>query len=301
MNFTKRLGFLACSALVFTSILQAVPLGLDLTAGIGQRRDRVFCTNKFFTPVLFEIDDFDTSMSLYEATVKGDWFMDEWILRFDVGYGWNGDGRYKETFTVPNVATEKFTCHIDHATAFDFSIGEGYLFPIDDYYFVGPVAGWAYHQQKFRTIEALSDGVPIPFITGIKYNDRWSGPWLGIDAIFCSDEITVHIGYQYCWADWHAKWQLEGPDIFGVIFSDRRKSTNAHGNTLFLNGRYYPFCPEWSIGLGLKYEVWKAINGTVKPLHGSFDDVGFSSIQEFEMRHARWDSFQATFDASLSF
>lgn len=274
---------------------------LDLTN--GYRHDKVTAKINAYDPpgTLVDIDDLKAkNMDIYQLGLKGKWACCDCFMRIEGEYGWGSDGKYTETSTIPNVGSIHSESGIHKVRVKDFSVAGGYLCPLFECFSIGPVAGWSYHSQRFKLKNnAHTDGIADPILNGLKYSNRWQGPWAGVDLAFYACEFTFNAGYEYHWAHWHADWTLDGPDVSGA-FSDRRKSTHAHGQVVYLDARWN-YCSCWNIGLGLKFQEWRAIRGREKPQAGSFAAVGLSNTEVDKVKHATWCSFAITADIGYTF
>lgn len=241
------------------------------------------------------------SVTMYQAGAKGQiGLCDYWFLKAYGYYSWGNHGRYHDKQTFPDLTTSESEANIHQSRARDFQIGGGYLYPVDGCWGcwgLGPVGGWAYNDQRIKINHATTDGFPDPLLDGLRYTTRWSGPWLGVDAVYRCCDFLVYGGFEYHWAYWHGSWDLDGPDVPGVVFSDRRRCRLGHGYVLYLDAEW-EFCAGWHVGAGLKWQTWEARNGREHPKVGDFEDfgeaLGLTSTEFDKVKNTRWMSLQAT-------
>jgi len=213
-------------------------------------------------------------------------------------FGWIKDGTYKDVNASTTIQTSKGK--ICERVTRDYSLAAGYCFTCIPFIRVAPLLGYAYNFQEIEMKYVATNGVFNSNLSDLRYHMSWEGPWIGFDTKFQALCFRLNFGYEYHWSQWRAKWLLEGDDVDGVVFSDKRKANDAYGHVAFIEGSYSPFrC--WSLGLGFKYQYWEAPNGSVKPTGGSFSSVGFSSIDKGKVRKATWESYQAKLMIGCSF
>ena len=269
----KNLAYAACliTACITTGALQAEPFGIEVDLTNGYRQDKLACLINTFDPAgTFIGSDNLTAhnMSIYQLGLKARYEQCGILVRADGDYGWGNDGHYHETFhdAVTQTITDT-TAKLHHVNVQDGTVGAGYLFNLNDCgcgmyginldgVAIGPVAGWSYARQQFKLKNTFTNGVFDPVVNGVKYTERWQGPWLGVDATGAFCNYVLRTGYEYHWATWHATWTLPGPDTIGA-FSDRRHANDAWGQVAYLDGRWY-FCSGWNVGFGAKFQFWKA-------------------------------------------
>lgn len=267
----------------------------DLSVTTGYRNDRLSTTIKAFDPpgTLIEIDKLKgTGINIYQVGVKGKvTYCNQVFARAYADFGWVCDGKYHEKVAAPIIFSSFTHAKIHKGHIRDYSVGVGYLFSCFDCFKIGPVVGYSYDFQKIKMGKATTNGLPEPTLDHLSYDMRWQGPWLGAEAEFCVQCLQVNVGYEYHWSDWHANWTLAGPDLVNVAFSDKRRSHDAHGNVVFLEGNYL-FCECWTVGLGFKYQQWTARRGREVPRAGSFAAVGISNTEKDKVTHVSWRSAQ---------
>lgn len=269
---------------------------LDMTN--GYRQDRISTLVEAFDPPGTQIASDSlkaTNLPFYQIGVDGKLSLCGLFIRIDADWAWANHGDYKEVVSTPEGLSSTTKGHVHDAKARDFGVGVGYLYPFNEDFSLGPVGGWQYHLQKFKVRDPRTDGIPDPILNGLKYTDCWHGPWLGFDLAYRFCKYSFHTGYEYDWAEWHATWRLKGPDVPGVAFSDHRKSNQAHGQVIYLDAKWH-FYDCWSLGCGLKYQMWKATHGKVNPLR---DNAPVSSTEVDKVNRAKWTSFTATLDLGV--
>lgn len=219
-------------------------------------------------------------------------FCDYFFLKGYGQYGWIDRGDYhqerKDRHCEESHSASKF--HDERCR--DGSIGFGYLYPIRGYWGcmgIGPVIGYGYNDQLFRMGSFITDGFEDPILEKLSYKTRWSGPWLGLDYVYELCGFKLMSSLEYHWVTWHGEWRLHWNDIFGVAFSKRFKSTNAHGVVWSFDGQWN-FWDMWHIGLEYKWQFWDAHGGDAKPKHCNYKNLGFPWIEEMKVKHTRWYS-----------
>lgn len=276
----------------------------DLALTAGYRNDHITTKLHAYDPpgTLIAQDRLKaTSIDVYEIGLKGEiTFCDDWFIKGFADFGWVDGGRYREDTAFPIIVSQTSTAHVNNGNTRDYSIGLGYLFSCNDCIKIGPVAGYSYDYQKIKLSTVDTNGVADPTLSHLSYNMRWQGPWLGFETEYCLCDILLNLGYEYHWSDWRANWTLDGPDVPGVAFSDKRKASRANGNVVYLDGTY-TFCDCWNLGLGLKYQYWEAWDGRLVPRSGSFTSVGGSASEVDKIPKATWSSIQVQLSAGYTF
>lgn len=273
----------------------------------GHRWDEVTTLIKAYDPPGTEIftDDLKIKdLSIYEIGLKGRGLYCNILVRGAASYGWVNHGKYDEdTHDIVFDTREESTAHANSGHTKDATIGIGYLFPLACNAWMGPVAGWTYHQQHFKMSDGETDDIEDSILDDLTYTTQWNGPWIGVDMLYQRCNFLFALGYEYHWAHWKASWDLDGPDISGidgVAFSDRRKGKHGHGNHVYLDGQWN-FFPCWYVGLGFKFDYWTVHNGSEHPKNGSFADVGLSNSERDKVRNASWRSYGITLDLGYTF
>lgn len=278
------------------SAMNCCPWQGDMALTGGYRSDTIEATVKGFDPPgnlvftnVFKGDDID----IYEIGFKGSILLcNRWLVRGYVDTGEVHDGKYSESFTV--IGEDDFSLSTGKASkgnSYDTSVGFGYMFTCLPCVNFGPVAGYSYHNLKIKMPKVKTDGVEDEVLNGLSYDSRWQGPWLGFDIhgrLRCFD---LNFGYSYHWSHWRAAYELKGPPNQETAFSDRRKSTDAHGNVVFVDGSYY-FMRCLSFGVGFKYQSWRATDGSIRPKVGTYSDLGFSDTFKSNVPEATWKSYE---------
>jgi hypothetical protein len=210
---------------------------------------------------------------------------------------------------------------IDNGHTYDYSIGLGWVYPICDWG-IGISAGYAWDKLRFKTRNSLfSEFIAEPCIcppeiipsTGIdligdrlRYENKWEGPWVGVNLLYGTCDWHLELGYEYHWVDWDAEFLLAGPDDPNALclgFSDVRRG-DGHGNVVYLNaGTILADC--WDLSLGFKYTSFEA-DGHERPKNGTFRDIGcfdpVTGAEEFDrVKEAKWKSAQFTVDLGYLF
>lgn len=222
------------------------------------------------------------------------------LVRGFANYGWVTDGSYTDVGidAIGNSSTTKAKVYNGHVT--DYSIGLGYLFAFEHYYTIGPVIGWAYDSQEIKIRHAQTDRIHDLLLDGVAYKMRWQGPWIGFEGAFELGSIKLRTGYDFHFVEWRADWLLDGPDVVGGHYSDKRKSNQGYGNVAFFDG-YYTFCEGWEIGLGVKYQYWLARDGREVPRNGDFASVGLEPDEKHKIPSVHWKSCELRLMLGYSF
>lgn len=277
-------------------------LGIDPTN--GYRYDKISSFVDVFDPedTLIATDDLVVDkIRFYQLGIKEKWNICNVVLYVDGDYGWVDKGKYHDTITIVNTGqSQKSEAHVHKGKAKDLTVGLGYSLSFLKCFSISGMAGWSYHMLEVKIKDATFNGLPDPILDGLTYNNRWQGPWLGADVGFDLWVLQCHAGYEYHWGDWRATWRLDGPDVINEAFSDRRRASNAQGQVFYVDGSVNLGC-DWSFGIGVKYQKWKATDGHLKPLHGSFADVGLPATEVDKMKHASWTSYAITCDLGYFF
>jgi hypothetical protein len=273
---------------------------LDFASGYRYDEIRTALTENEIGGALLPNEIRAKNLSIYQVGLKGTWkTCSGFYLRGYADYGWIiGRSHYHETFLLDAIPSETIA-DIHRGQVADVLGGVGYLFSWSDCWGIGPVVGWSYDYQRIKMSHPELNGLPDPALDGLKYTNRWQGPWIGVDFVVNMCDFEIDAGYEYHWSSWSAGYDLAGPDVFGGSFSDRRHSHDAHGQVVYLDGRW-DLCDCWNIGIGLKYQFWRAVNGDVVPRTGTFADIGIP-ITSASVNLAQWTSLSATFDIGYNF
>lgn len=227
------------------------------------------------------------SIDVWQIGVKGKAFVcNQYFVRGHANYGIVGsDGKYFDTESLPDGESAEIFADIKDGHTVDYSIGIGYLYPFARCLSIGPSVGYAYIKESVTINDAEIDDEPLEIFNDLKYEMRWQGPWLGVEALYQIRCFNVHLGYEYHWCDWRAEWLLDGPDIPEEAFSDKRKGSDAYANIFFVDVNYR-FCQCWDLGVGFKYQYWKVDSGRVVPKNGTFQQVGVGEISKAKVTNA---------------
>jgi hypothetical protein len=218
-------------------------------------------------------------------------------------YGWGHHGKYEETSENFGCCENRTTSSVFRTRTKDLTVGIGYSLPLYDYWCnpwnVGLIGGWYYDEVHLTMSNAYENGFFSPIVSGFRYKNRWSGPWVGLDISFECGNGIFNGGYEYHWGHWNGDWLLRGPDVRGVAFSDHRESHHVCGSVIFADAKWkYWF---FEIGLGIRLQEFKANNGHLKPLAGSFAAVGLPRDEIEKLKHARWYSAGVHLDLGITF
>lgn len=232
-------------------------------------------------------------------------FCDYWFARAFASYGWLTHGKYHEDHRDRFLNGFDSESHIKDGRARDYSIGFGYLYPVDSWWGCwgcGPVVGWAYNDLRMDMGSFTTDGFDNPSLRNLNYTSRWSGPWLGVDLVYephCYP-FKLTSSFEFHWVTWHGSRRLNHHDIKFVEFSDRRKSDDAHGMVFNADGQWNFACGLHA-SLAVKIQFFDSSGGRMKPLHGNFKQQGFPYIDDIKDKHARWYSDTYTFNIGADF
>lgn len=284
---------------------------LDLT--VGYRNDRIKThVNGYNPPGTLVIQDRlkGKNLNIFEVGVEGRASIcdDQLFVKGFADFGHIVSGHYKENVAFPIIVSEVIEAHVHRGCTQDYSIGAGYLFPIEIGCFlpcgsclrIGPTAGYSYDYLKIRMRKVTTNDVPDPVLSDLEYSMRWHGPWAGVETEFCIDCFKVIFDYEFHWSEWRGIWALKGPDVLGVAFSDKRKSKHGTGNLFELDG-IYEFNECWNFGIGLKYQFWQARKGHLVPRCGTFAEIGLSPTEKDKVPKATWQSAQIQLSAGYNF
>lgn len=274
----------------------------DIALTTGYRNDRITTdVNAFDPPETLILQDNlkGKNINIFEIGFKGRVCLCEYFLKGFANFGWVGSGHYEEDVSAPGKVTSESKGHIHKGRTRDYSIGLGYMFTWNCIN-ISPLIGYSYDYQRIKMGKITVDGFPDAQLSNLKYDMRWQGPWIGLESEFDLCCIDFTVGYEYHWSDWRANWTLAGPDIFGVAFSDKRKSHHAYGNVVYIDGTYC-FCNCWEVGLGLKYQYWKATKGKLQPRNGTLAEAVGSSTEVDKVPKATWSSFQIQLSLGYNF
>lgn len=292
----------------FTQIhaLSLFDASLDIIG--GYRNDELTTLIHAFNPpeTFILSDDLQAkNIRVFEVGLKGRTLIYDCLAMY--GYALFGQvysGHYTDTQRNPqgnpNGLVAASHADIHGGETRDFSIGIGYLYPVFYCIHAGPTAGWSYNELRIKMNHAHTNNEPNPILDDLQYENRWQGPWIGLEGNFDLVLIQVNLGYEYHFGNWNADWDLSGPDIFGGSFSDKRHSNQVSGNVVYLEANYHLItCCE--LGLALKYQYWKAKDGKEEPKAGSFASIGYPATEVDHVPHATWKSFEIILSTGFCF
>lgn len=217
--------------------------------------------------------------------------------------GWTNDGSYQNSITYREESPNHIHAQTHKGRTVDANIGLGYLYSICDSWGLGAVGGWSYDQLRISTTKASNNSSDFNAGDGMTFTSTWQGPWIGIDSVYylCAWNLTLNASYEYHWSEWTGSNHLRS-SVFPscTLFSDHRRSDNAHGNVVFIDGRW-TWCECWDLALGFKYQEWRARGGSLKPNEGTFEEIGCDEYERNKSRDTRWQSFGVNFDIGYRF
>jgi hypothetical protein len=279
--------------ILLTTYSQAELLGFDLKFANGYRSDalssRLELTN---SPDISVIQDHLklNSISLYQIGLQAHLCFLNFFVDLEGDYAWAGSGGWKEIdYRNFHQQTRLKSNHLA-GMAKDATLAIGYQFNLIPCYqilSIGPMIGWSYHEQHFKT-----SSIKIPLSDFSKrghfvYSNQWEGPWAGAKLKGNFGEYSIHVGYEYHWGDWHAKKNLHGLQSLKEYFSRKGRSKNTHGQVFSFNTAWH-FNLCWHLGFGFKLQEWKAVKGKIKSLNEE-------DLHE-KLHRTSWSSFAATLE-----
>lgn len=279
----------------------------DIALSGGYRCDKITAhVDAFSAPDVFEgtddlkIDD----LSIWEIGAKGRIYFGNFYLRSNGYCGFGNSGHYREhgdnSFGQPSFESR---ASLHSISTQDFIFGIGYVFTFNDYWNnclgIAPVGGWGYNQQRVKLSHGETNGIEDQVFDGLVYKNRWNGPWIGFDLQYQICDFAFYAGYEYHWLHWHAEWLLDDVNVLPTAFSDRRRTNNANGYAVYLDG-YWNFLCSWEIGLGFKFQEFNVNKSSLKPVAG-FEEAGLPPTEDDEVWEARWLSAQVTINLGYYF
>jgi hypothetical protein len=263
----------------------------------GYREDKITTLIEAFDPpgVFFGSDEVEGhAIQIGEIGVKGRVSICQWLIKGFMKEGKVYKGHYNE-IGEDTAGYGTTSADINKGRTQDFSLGVGYLcsayrLPWISSLQFGLEGGWSYHSQDFSIKDVFMDGYPDSVLDGLRYKTRWQGPWLGLEAYLSVLCFTVDAGYEYHWAHWHGNWLLEGSDVFGGAYSDRRWAHNSQGNVVFVDVSFSPFF-FLEVGVEFRYQYWKGKSGRERPKAGKFSTVGLNNSEVDKIPHTTWESY----------
>lgn len=295
------------AALLSTVQLYSQLVGSDVRVTNGYRVDKFSSSVAKFNDLgdVLEQNNFAIKdMNIYQIGAKANFYAMGAAIRAEFNYGWIHNGWYRESAEGFNTCPIASRGNVRKGKVRDISIGGTYFF-IDtpDFYsghlYLGASGGYSRSQQNVSLGNVITNDRPDDVLSGLGYNNRWQGPWAGVDAVFDIATVKVRAAYEYHWANWRGRWTLLGEDV-REAFSDKRSSHHAHGNVAFVEA----FCNLGEflvLGVGLKWQRWSQRKGTQEPVNEEMADFFAQSNQKYKVRHACWDSVAGTIDIGYRF
>jgi len=234
-------------------------------------------------------------ISIWQVGLTGTYVLcDDWLVKGALNFGTVSGAKYTEKLTTIKCNCHDFTEAANNGgQTRDYLIGIGYV-PccrdcLGDLFRIGPILGWSYHYQKVKMKHGEINEIRIDVLDDFLYEMHWEGPWLGLDAELRFCDFTINMCYEYHWARWRSNWLLDGPDVPGIAFSDHRESNNAYGQVFILETSL-ELCSCVEMGIGLKYQKWKATEGRERPVEER-TEAGISPTEIDKVRNATWKSW----------
>jgi Protochlamydia outer membrane protein len=282
-----------CCCEKFNDYCENIEAEVDIST--GWRNDRITTENRLFSRIETFIAAEEIkirNLDVWQIGGKGRVRYDNWYLRAYGYYGWANNGKFRQNITdVTDVLEADLHGKVHEGNTMDGAIGGGYLFDFEDnlqnIWSIGPTIGWAYHEQKVNIRrERLSE---FALFRKLRYTAQWYGPWAGVDLTFRSCQFIMNLGYEYHWTQFHG--DLRESIAPGIRFNMHQKSNHGYGNVAYFDGKWV-FYSNWTVGIGLKYEGWKANKG-----HAHLTSFGIDE----KLKHARWTSGQVTLDLGYAY
>jgi hypothetical protein len=107
-------------------------------------------------------------------------------------------------------------------------------------------------------------------------------------------------GYEYHWATWKSSFRPKHEIFPCELFATRGHSHDAWGQVGYLN-TWWNICKCWDVGIGVKYQFWKAKKGSVRPTTNSFAGIGCDPTERNKLKNAGWRSLGVTLDLAYTF
>lgn len=268
----------------------------------GKRWDKISATiHAFSPPETLEFVDKLQAKDIQLKTIGTDirMIVCNCYVKGNAQWGKAFKGQYRETgdnFVDPISLT---TANIPTGNSRDYSVAAGILYPFMGMN-VASLSGWSYHYQRVKMQNAVTNGEADEVLNGLSYLNTWQGPWAGIEAQLEMCGFNFFAGYEYHWAHWKAHWKLDCPNIFEGAYTDQRRSKHAIGQVGYFDAKYPLFCSVL-LGVGFKYQYWKAQHGREKPLEGTFAEIGLPADEVDKVPTASWQSYGLEFTLDLAF
>lgn len=234
-----------------------------------------------------------SDLQILEVRVKGNRLFDSGLyLRAGAGYGQVLEGDNQDSdYALDNRTGEvsRSNNSAEGGSVLDLSFGIGRRFTSSEGGLaVMPLIGFSVNMQNMKItdgFQTLNSSGPTGPIAGLdsRYDARWMGPWLGIDAewrpseeLALSGGLEFHIAEYEAEADWNLRDDLDHPVSF-------RHDANGVGVVASAGGSY-EVTGRWSLFLDLEFQVWKAEDG----IHTTYFVDGSSAATR--LNEVNWDS-----------
>lgn len=296
MKFYKMfavLSFLHCCA--------GFSLSSELNLSNGYRNDTLQRTNTLkFAP--YRVDQTDhikiNNINLWQIGLDGRLMLPKnfYLTGFAL-WGLGGGGKLNEQIVSRNFSYKQTgKAQVHQARTHDYQIGLGYLFDWNCWN-LGISSGYAYDKQRVKINRGAIDLRNAP-IYWKKYETTttWKGPWVGGELFYNRCAWRCSLGYEHHFAHYDARHCIPPyPLAVQQGLSSRTKSSHAHGNIVFLDGRYR-FCGCWQIGAFFKYQNWRAGQGCLTSNY--FPLNGYSPHSSAT---GQWTSYSINLDIGYAF
>lgn len=265
----------------------------SLSLEAGYRQDSLTCLIEGYDlpdTLLFKNNLNVENISVVEIGAKGRCIAwDSFLFKSSLYSGITPTGNYSDVRTF-DFSDEKRSSKfkVQSGITVDFSVGTGFLFPFYCRKFrIGPTGGWSYNAQQLTIYNGCRK------FDGLKYRNRWQGPWVGIDSYIALLGFHLDAGYEYHFPHWSAYRLLKRHHSYNNAYSDSRKSTRGYGNVAYFDFYTTQFlCIK--LNCQLKYQYWKMTDGCERPKRGHlpYDEV-------HQIPHATWQSFEVLFGIGI--
>ncbi len=304
--------------LVGSSISYANADSAQVTLEAGYRHDNINWKHKVPScdPIFKRTTKFE-DIDIFQVGLKGRSMLGcNFYVRGAASFGWILDGDFKQsvsTFFRPSFSDFgslsqdfEFSAHhrevIDDKYVYDLNIAVGYPFYFCDCTLaVSPVIGYAVDAQHLCVehegfnFGSFSDGFFPESGSDCcchKFTNRWYGPFIGVDFTYrpCGECWNLYAQLEYHYARFKARFDHDDFSLFGDNHSHR--SRHAHGWVFGLGADYDLSC-DWTLGLSVKFQDWKAHRNHRNHCGDSLSSSGFFGSSNFgrEKNEHKWHSY----------
>ena len=324
---TLMASLLSCSA-AFAFFPEATDSSLEI--GVGYRQDKLsWKTSNEFDSYGDSYDDVPLRLSshlkwknlrIWQIQASGKYVTcDNLYLRASGDYGWITHGKNTDSdfvsFNQDYGYSDSESLEFSHSHSkarghvYDAKIAVGYQFQLcDNSFSVAPLVGYSWHGQHIhdRNLHQGYDYDYDSYTSGrnhSKYHTRWNGPFVGFDFDYrfgCCCEWDIFGGYEFHWAQYHAKgdWNLRA-DLFDGF---RHRAKNAYGHVLDI-GVKWDFCECWTLSVKGEFQWWWAHRGhdRAKIFEASFGQAETDCFLTIPLRDIKWESAAVSLNLGMVF